>query len=106
MDHCYVSEHRYHPVRSARQIGEERRRRIYDFIVTYADELEGPTPTINEVAANLALDYKVTYYHVMKLIAQGLLKQERSKLVVVGSTWKKPEIGSPLFGPKGALSEQ
>jgi hypothetical protein len=96
MEHCYASEQRYHPVRSARQIGEERRRRIYDFIVTYADELEGPTPTINEVAANLALDYKVTYYHVMKLIAQGLLRQERSKLVVVGASWKKPEISSPL----------
>jgi hypothetical protein len=106
MDHCYASEQRYHPVRSARQIGEERRRRIYDFIVTYADELEGPTPTINEVAANLALDYKVTYYHVMKLIAQGLLKQERSKLVVVGASWKKPEIGSQFSSPTGVLSGQ
>jgi hypothetical protein len=102
MDHRTAFEQRYHPVRSARQIGEERRRRIYDFIVTYADELEGPTPTINEVAANLALDYKVTYYHVMKLIAQGLLKQERSKLIVVGASWKKPEIGSTFSSSRDA----
>lgn len=88
-------EQRFYPVRSARKIGEERRHKIYDFIVTYAKELKGPTPTINEVAENLGLDYKVTYYHVMKLIAQGLLRQERNKLVVVGAIWEGPKVASP-----------
>jgi hypothetical protein len=42
----------------------------------------------------------------MKLIAQGLLKQERSKLIVVGASWKKPEISSPLSSPIGAPGGQ
>jgi hypothetical protein len=36
------------------------------------------------------LNYKTVYYHVMKLIIEGRLRQERGKLVVVGSEWIEP----------------
>jgi hypothetical protein len=36
------------------------------------------------------LNYKTVYYHVMKLIVEGRLRQERGKLVVVGSEWIEP----------------
>jgi predicted transcriptional regulator len=85
-------EQRLTKVQSARAKGEERRARIYQFICTYADEMDGPTPSINEIANNLDIDYKVTYYHIMKLIAVGRLRQERGKLIVVGSEWIEPEF--------------
>jgi len=90
MDDPSAYQWRLTPVKSSRRIGEERRIKIYEFVLSYADELDGPTPTINEVSQALAIDYKVTYYHVMKLIALGRLKQERGKLVVVGARWERP----------------
>jgi DNA-binding transcriptional regulator YhcF (GntR family) len=52
--------------------------------------MEGPTPSINEIAVYFKLNYKTVYYHVMKLITEGRLRQERGKLVVIGSEWIEP----------------
>jgi hypothetical protein len=52
--------------------------------------MEGPTPSINEIAVHFRLNYKTVYYHVMKLIVEGRLRQDRAKLVVVGSEWIEP----------------
>jgi DNA-binding transcriptional regulator YhcF (GntR family) len=52
--------------------------------------MDGPTPSINEIAMHFKLNYKTVYYHVMKLIVEGRLRQERGKLVVVGSEWIEP----------------
>jgi len=68
-----------------------RRDEIYEWVCTYADEMDGPTPSINEIASHFDLNYKTVYYHVIKLIAEGRLQQERGKLVVVGSEWLQPE---------------
>jgi len=68
-----------------------RRDQIYAFICTYADEMDGPTPSINEIASHYGLNYKTVYYHVVKLIAEGRLRQERNKLVVIGSEWIEPQ---------------
>jgi DNA-binding IclR family transcriptional regulator len=76
---------------SNRQKGAARRAEIYEFIVRYADELDGPTPSIREVAESLHLDYSVTWRHVQTLIAHGKLRSERGKLVVVGSDWIEPK---------------
>jgi hypothetical protein len=43
-----------------------------------------------KIAVHFRLNYKTVYYHVMKLIVQGRLRQERGKLVVVGSEWIEP----------------
>jgi hypothetical protein len=48
------------------------------------------TPTIDEIALHFKLNYKTVYYHVMKLIVEGRLRQERGRLVVVGSEWIEP----------------
>jgi hypothetical protein len=56
---------------------------------------DGPTPSINEIAVHFKLNYKTVYYHVMKLIIEGRLRQERGKLVVVGSEWIEP-VGWPV----------
>jgi hypothetical protein len=63
---------------------------IFEWVCRYADEMDGPTPSINEIASPFRLNYKTVYYHVMKLIVEGRLRQERGKLVVVGSEWIEP----------------
>lgn len=67
-----------------------RRDEIYDWICTYADEMDGPTPSINEISHAFSLNYKTVYYHVMKLVIEGRLRQERGKLIVVGGEWLEP----------------
>ena len=42
-----------------------------------------------KIAVHFKLNYKTVYYHVMKLIVEGRLRQERGKLVV-GSEWIEP----------------
>jgi hypothetical protein len=53
-------------------------------------EMDGPTPSINEIALHFRLNYTTVYYHVMKLIIEGRLRQDRGKLVVVRSEWIEP----------------
>lgn len=67
-----------------------RRDEIYDWVVAYADEMDGPTPSIREIAGAFGLNYKTVYFHVMKLIIEGRLRQDRGKLIVVGSEWIEP----------------
>jgi DNA-binding transcriptional regulator YhcF (GntR family) len=67
-----------------------RRDEIFEFVCIYAGEMDGPTPSINEIAGHFKLNYKTVYYHVMKLIVEGRLRQERGKLVVVNSEWMPP----------------
>jgi DNA-binding transcriptional regulator YhcF (GntR family) len=76
------------PVRMPKR--RTRRDEIFEWVCRYADEMDGPTPSINEIAVHFKLNYKTVYYHVMKLIIEGLLRQERGKLVVVGSEWIEP----------------
>jgi hypothetical protein len=71
-----------------------RRDEIFEWGCRYADEMDGPTPSINEIAVHFKLNYKTVYYHVMKLIVEGRLRQERGKLVVVGSEWIEPALPS------------
>jgi hypothetical protein len=61
-----------------------RQDEIFEWVCCYADEMDGPTPSINEIAVHFRLNYKTVYYHVMKLIVEGRLRQERGKLIVVG----------------------
>jgi len=52
-----------------------RRDDIFEWICRYADEMDGPTPSINEIALQFKLNYKTVYYHVMKLVVEGRLRQ-------------------------------
>lgn len=72
-----------------------RRDEIFEFVCTYADELNGPTPSIREIAGHFHLNYKTVYIHVRKLIDERRLCQERGKLVVVGSEWLEPVSPQP-----------
>jgi hypothetical protein len=45
---------------------------------------------MEKIRAHFKLDYKTVCYHAMKLIVEGRLRQERGKLVVVGSEWIEP----------------
>lgn len=85
-------DQRYHKLKRPLKQGEARRMEIYHFIVDYANEKDGPTPSINEIKANFdwCKSYATAYYHVMKMIADGLLRQEDNKLVVVDSEWIPP----------------
>jgi hypothetical protein len=62
------------PVR--RQKRRTRRDEIFEWVCRYADEMDGPTPSINEIAVHFKLNYKTVYYHVMKLIVEGRLRQD------------------------------
>jgi DNA-binding transcriptional regulator YhcF (GntR family) len=68
---------------------------IFEWVCRYAAKMDGPTPSINEIAVHFRLNYKTVYYHVMKLIVEGRLCQERGKLVVVGSESIEPS-GRPV----------
>lgn len=68
-----------------------RRDEIMLYICTYADEKNGPTPSIREIAQHFKLYYSTVYHHVMKLIIEGRLEKQDGKLVVVGSEWYGPE---------------
>lgn len=68
-----------------------RRDKIYDFICAYADEKNGPTPSIREISQSMHLGYSTTYHHILKLIIEGRLEQRDGKLLVVGSEWYGPE---------------
>jgi hypothetical protein len=67
-----------------------RRDEIFEWVCRYADETDRPTPSISEIALHCKLNYKTVYYHVVKLIIEGRLRQERGKPVVVGSKWIEP----------------
>jgi SOS-response transcriptional repressor LexA len=68
-----------------------RRDEIYDFICAYADEKNGPTPSIREISQSMHLGYSTAYHHILKLIIEGRLEQRDGKLLVVGSEWYGPE---------------
>jgi hypothetical protein len=59
-------------------------------VCRYAEEMDRPTPSTNEIALHFKQNFKSVYYHVMKLIVEGRLLQERGKLVVVGNDWIEP----------------
>ena len=71
-------------------MNEKKRDDIYQWVCRYAAEMDGPTPSIREIAMAFHINYKTAYYHVVKLIAEGRLRQERGKLRVVGSRWSAP----------------
>ncbi len=74
-----------------------RRDEIYEWICDYADEMDGPTPSINEVATHFGLAYKTAYVHIVKLILEGRLRQDRRKLIVVRSEWLRPDTAEGRF---------
>lgn len=88
-DYCNADSRDY-PLRRPMKSGDKRRLDIFQFIVTYADERDGPTPSIKEIADALAIPYASVYYHVMKLIAHRQLDQRDNKLLVIGSEWIPP----------------
>jgi DNA-binding transcriptional regulator YhcF (GntR family) len=72
-----------------------RRDEIFEYVCAYADELNGPTPSIREISLHFRVNYKTAYKHVRKLITEQRLGQERGKLVVVGSDWIEPTVPTP-----------
>jgi hypothetical protein len=64
---------------------------IYNYICVYADDHDGPTPSIREVSKNFGMCYSAAYHHIMKLIIDDRLMQRDGKLVVVGSDWLSPD---------------
>jgi hypothetical protein len=72
-----------------------RRQEIYEFILVYADEHNGNSPSILEVKKNFRLAYGTVYTHVMKLIAERRIEQIDGKLVVIGAEWNPPAIPLP-----------
>jgi len=79
----------------ARRLAADPRDETLGWVCRYADAMDGPTPSISETAVHFKLNYKTVYYHVMKLIVEGRLRQERGKRVVVGSEWIEPS-GLPV----------
>jgi hypothetical protein len=58
-----------------------RRDAIFEWVCRYADEMDGPTPSINEIALHFKLNYKTVYYHVMKLIVECIVLQRQHLLL-------------------------
>jgi hypothetical protein len=45
----------------ARAPARTRRDEIFECVCRYADEMDGPTPSINEIAVHFRLNYKTVY---------------------------------------------
>jgi hypothetical protein len=73
---------------------QTRRDEIFEFIIIYAGEKDGPTPSIHEIAGHFKLSYSTIYHHVMKLIIEDRLRQEDGKLIVINSEWYAPPVSS------------
>ncbi len=67
-----------------------RRDEIFDWMVDYAGEKSGPTPTIREISIAFGLAYTTTHTHVLKLIRDGRVLQSDGKLIVIDSEWIPP----------------
>lgn len=68
-----------------------RRQEILAYIVQYAIDHHGPTPSIREIAHHFALAYTTCYHHIDALIAEGLLDKRDGKLIVSGAQWVSPD---------------
>lgn len=68
-----------------------RRDELLDFIIQYAREKNGPTPTIREIAETFRLSYSTTYNHVQHLIREQRLDWIDGKLVIPGARWIAPQ---------------
>lgn len=68
-----------------------RRDEIYDYICEYADEHNGPTPSIREVAFYFRRSYSTVYRHIQQLVEEHRLEWRDGKLIVVASSWLPPE---------------
>jgi hypothetical protein len=44
-------------------------------VCRYADEMDGPTPSINEIVVHFRLNYRTVYHRVMKPIVEGRPRQ-------------------------------
>lgn len=68
-----------------------RRDEILYFIIQYASERSGPTPTIREISHEFSLSYSTVYRHVQMLIQEDRLVMKDGKLLVPGAKWISPD---------------
>lgn len=68
-----------------------RRDELMDYIIGYAQERNGPTPTIRELSEYFQLSYTTTYTHVQQLKRENRLNWIDGKIVIPGSKWIAPE---------------
>lgn len=68
-----------------------QRDRVYAYICAYADEHNGPTPSIREIAAHFDRGYTTIYRHVQRLIEEGRLEMRNGKLSVRDARWTPPQ---------------
>ncbi len=75
-----------------------RRDELLDFVIQYAREKNGPTPTIREIAEYFRLSYSTIYDHVQHLIREERLDWIDGKLVIPGGRWIAPNKGTHNTG--------
>lgn len=69
---------------------QTRRHEILAFIMNYARQHNGPTPSIREIAIHFRIAYTTCYTHIEALIEEGVLTKQDGKLIVIGAQWVGP----------------
>ncbi len=67
-----------------------RRQEILAYIMHYASDHRGPTPSIREISHHFNLAYSTCYQHIEALIHEGHLDKRDGKLIVSGAQWTSP----------------
>jgi hypothetical protein len=67
-----------------------RRDEIFDFVCAYANEHQGPTPSIHEIALHFKRSYSTIYRHVQRLLEEQRLDYRDGKIIVPDAEWHPP----------------
>ena len=68
-----------------------RQKDTFQFIVAYALDHQGNSPSIMEIARELEICYSSTRHHVTRLIAKEKVAWRDGRIVVLGAVWSPPD---------------
>jgi len=78
------------PVRKGRAL---KRYKVYAYIIRYAKEHNGVTPSFLHLARHFDRSYSTVRGHIYELIAERLLRIEDRQIIVEDSEWIPPPYG-------------
>lgn len=67
-----------------------KRHDVFDYIVVYAKEHNGATPSLLHLARHFSLAYSTVRGHVYELVMERKLRLEDRQIVVEDSEWIPP----------------
>lgn len=76
----------------------KRRDQVLDYMMRFAENTGGNSPTIRQIALAFNLSYTTVYRHVNRLEDEGKIQWKFGKYKIMGATWNRPPSD---FSPRG-----